>query len=105
MDTTFFAYQDQVAFSPDKAHKVVLAATEHSRTTLWCLAPGQDIHPHVHAGDHIWVILEGRGTFLGDHHAERPVEPGLILVAPTGRAHGIRNDGDKGLVFVSISAG
>ncbi len=105
MNTTFCNYQDKVAFSAEGANKVILAGTEHSRTTLWCLAPGQHIHPHVHAGDHIWVVLEGRGTFLGAPGEETPVAAGTVLTAPAGLPHGINNDGDQGLVFVSISAG
>lgn len=103
MHTTFYDYQDKVAYNQDKAEKSTLAETPHSRTSLWCLLPGQHIHPHVHAGDHIWVILEGSGTFLGD--ASRQVSAGTVLVAPGGIAHGIENTGQEGLVFVSISAG
>lgn len=103
MTTVFFDYQDKVAYNKEKAGKVALAETEHSRTTLWCLLPGQHIHPHVHAGDHIWVVLEGTGRFLGDAPCE--VAPGTVLMAPEGISHGIENTGQEGLVFVSISAG
>jgi quercetin dioxygenase-like cupin family protein len=104
METAFWDYQAQVAYSQEKANKVVLAETPHSRSTLWCLLPGQHIHAHVHEGDHIWVILEGEGTFLGDG-GPRAVAPGTVLVAPQGQAHGIDNSGQKGLVFLSVSAG
>jgi len=104
MQTTFWNYQDQVAFSKEKANKIQLAKTEFSRTTLWCLLPGQHIHPHVHAGDHIWVVLEGEGQFLGDG-GPQPLKPGTVLVAPQGQSHGVENNGREGLVFLSISAG
>ncbi len=104
MVTVFCDYKDKVDFNAAKANKVSLAETEHSRTTLWCLLPGQHIHPHVHAGDHIWVVLEGDGRFLSDAAAE-PISPGKVLVVPAGKSHGVENSGDKGLVFVSISAG
>lgn len=104
MTTEFWDYKDQVAFNPDKANKIALAETPFSRTTLWCLLPGQHIHAHVHAGDHIWVVLEGEGIFLGDG-GPRTVTPGTVLVAPQGQAHGIDNQGQEGLVFISISAG
>ncbi|OHB33501.1 MAG: hypothetical protein A2X84_13910 [Desulfuromonadaceae bacterium GWC2_58_13] len=103
MKTEFHDYQDKVAFNKDKAEKITLVETPHSRTTLWCLLPGQHIHPHVHAGDHIWVILEGTGMFLGDN--SRQIAPGTVLIAPEGVSHGIENTGKEGLVFVSISAG
>lgn len=104
MQTEFWDYKDKVAFSQEKANKVVLAETPHSRSTLWCLLPGQHIHAHVHAGDHIWVVLEGEGDFLSDD-APRRITPGTVLVAPAGQSHGIDNKGQQGLVFVSISAG
>lgn len=104
METAIWDYKDKVAYTPEKAGKVVLAETAHSRTTLWCLLPGQHIHPHVHAGDHIWVVLEGEGNFLGAGES-RPLSPGDVLVAPAGEAHGIENTGAQGLVFVSVSAG
>lgn len=104
MATSFWDYQDKIAYSQEKANKVSLGETPQSRTTLWCLLPGQHIHPHEHAGDHIWVILEGTGTFLGAG-GPRPVAPGTVLLAPQGESHGIDNQGSSGLVFVSISAG
>lgn len=104
MKTAFWDYRDKVAYTQEKASKVALAETEHSRTTLWCLLPGQHIHPHVHAGDHIWVVLEGEGNFLSDGEP-RVLSPGDILVAPAGESHGIENVGREGLVFVSVSAG
>jgi quercetin dioxygenase-like cupin family protein len=104
MVTEFWDYKDKVTFDKEKAAKVVLSETPHSRTTLWCLLPGQHIHAHVHEGDHIWVVLEGVATFTGDGGPRRIV-PGTLLVAPQGQAHGIDNNGDEGLVFVSVSAG
>lgn len=104
MNTGFWDYKDNVEFKQEKANKVTLAETGHSRTTLWCLLPGQHIHAHVHKGDHIWVVLEGEATFLGDG-GPRALKPGDILVAPEGDSHGIDNTGSTGLVFVSISAG
>ena len=104
MNTSFWDYTDKVAFSQEKANKVVLHEGAHARTTLWCLLPGQHIHPHIHAGDHVWVVLEGEGRFLGETES-RDIEPGTILHAPTGEPHGIENTGTDGLVFASISAG
>ncbi len=98
-------YQDKIAYSEAKANKVVLGETAHGRMTLWCLLPGQHIHAHVHAGDHYWVVLEGRGNYLAEGETPVAVAPGTLLVAPAGESHGIENSGSEGLVFVSISAG
>ena len=98
-------YRDKISFSDGKACKVVLAEGIHARTTLWCLKPDQHIHPHVHAGDHVWVVLEGEGLFLSEGQADLPISPGTILSAPAGISHGVKNNGSAGLIFASISAG
>ena len=98
-------YKEKIAYSEEKAGKVALAETDHSRSTLWCLLPGQGIVPHVHAGDHIWTVLEGEGNYLSEGQDPRPIRPGTVLVAPAGESHGVENTGTGGLVFLSISAG
>ncbi len=105
MNIQSFNYRDQVIYSNEKANKVVLTECDHARTTLWCLKPGQHIHPHVHAGDHVWVVLEGEGLFLSEDQEHLPVSPGTILSAPAGISHGMENSGAQGLIFASISAG
>lgn len=100
-----FDYRDKICYNDVKASKVILSECQHARTTLWCLKPGQHIHPHVHAGDHVWVILEGEGSFLSDDRDGVPIKAGTVLSAPAGISHGIDNTGSSGLVFVSISAG
>ena len=97
-------YKEKIAFSDEKANKVAISETDLSRTTLWCLQPGQHIHPHVHAGDHIWIVLEGEGRLLGVE-GEPELAPGVTATLPSGEAHGVINSGSVGLVFLSISAG
>lgn len=98
-------YQDKVAYNQEKATKVALGETQHGRMTLWCLLPGQHIHPHVHAGDHYWVVLEGQGRYLAEGQPAHEIMPGTLLIAPAGESHGIENSGSEGLVFISVSAG
>ncbi len=105
MSIQAFDYRDQINYSDEKANKVVLTECAHARTTLWCLKPGQHIHPHVHAGDHVWVVLEGTGLYLSEDQTDLPITAGAIVSAPTGSSHGVRNTGTTGLVFASISAG
>ena len=105
MSITACNYRDQVAYSDAKANKVILSEAAHARTTLWCLKPGQHIHAHVHAGDHVWVILEGEALFLSEGQPGLPVKAGSIVVAAAGISHGIDNTGTTGLVFISVSAG
>ena len=105
MSIQAFDYRDKVSYSDEKASKVILTECAHARTTLWCLKPGQHIHPHVHAGDHVWIILEGEGLFLSAGASSLPINPGKIVSAPAGISHGVENTGTTGLIFASISAG
>lgn len=105
MDIQLCNYRDNINFSDEKACKVVLSEGLHSRTTLWCLNPGQNIHPHIHAGDHVWIVLEGEGVFLSEGQQDQAISPGTILSAPAGISHGVENTGHAGLIFASISAG
>lgn len=105
MASEFWNYQEKIAYSQDKANKVELCTTDLSRATLWCLLPEQHIHPHVHAGDHLWMVLEGSGQFLQEGLAPVAITPGMILLAPAGDSHGVKNTGSDGLVFLSVSAG
>lgn len=90
------------SYAADQASKTAVAEGTHARVTVWCLEPGQDIHPHVHAGDHIWVIQTGEGWFLsGD--GEHPISAGMLIFAPEGEPHGMR--AKTRLSFVSVSAG
>ncbi len=98
-------YRDRIEYSDEKAGKVALSETGHSRATLWCLAPGQRIAPHVHAGDHIWAVFEGSGSYLSEGGEPQSIGPGTVLVAPAGESHGVENTGSEGLVFLSVSAG
>jgi quercetin dioxygenase-like cupin family protein len=89
-------YREKIAYSDEKAGKIALSDTGHSRSTLWCLLPGQGIAPHVHAGDHIWAVFEGEGDYLSEGKPPRPIR---------GESHGVENTGKAGLVFLSVSAG
>jgi len=104
MKTVSCDYREMIAYSEEKANKVVIAELDHSRTTLWCLLPGQQIKPHEHAGDHVWSVLEGSGSYLSDDEP-LPITPGSLVVVPAGKPHGVVNNGTQGLVFLSISAG
>ncbi len=105
MATQFWDYQEKITYNQEKANKVQLGASDISRASLWCLLPGQHIHPHIHAGDHIWMVLEGQGEFLQEGKEPVQIKPGMVLLAPAGDSHGVNNSGEAGLVFLSISAG
>ncbi|TAL17073.1 cupin domain-containing protein [bacterium] len=89
-------------FSDTGPGKNLASSGTHARVTVWCLKKGQDIHPHIHEGDHVWVVEEGTGYYLNDK-GEHKVAAGQIIFAPEGEPHGMRAETD--LVFVSVSAG
>ncbi|UCD34481.1 MAG: cupin domain-containing protein [Nitrospiraceae bacterium] len=90
-------------FTDEKYYKGLLWEGNTSRIMLICLKPGQEIKPHVHKGDHIWLVLEGSGEFLCSSAEPRVIDSGKIVVAPDGADHGIRNHTKENLVFASIT--
>jgi mannose-6-phosphate isomerase-like protein (cupin superfamily) len=63
------------------------------------LAPGCSIGKHVHEGEtEIYTFVEGTGIAMDDD-APVKVQPGYVMVTPSGHAHAVENDGDADLVF------
>jgi quercetin dioxygenase-like cupin family protein len=84
--------------------KATLFASERLMVGLNAFEPGQEHALHAHAGmDKVYQVLAGRGVFLLEGR-ELPMEPGVMLVAPEGVPHGIRNTGDARLVVLAILA-
>ena len=66
--------------------------------------PGQEHTLHVHDGmDKVYHVISGNGRFLLEDR-EIPMEPGVMLIAPEGVAHGIRNDGAERLIVLAVLA-
>jgi len=66
--------------------------------------PGQEHALHAHPGmDKVYHVVEGEGLFLvdGDEH---PMRSGMLLVAPEGVPHGIRNTGATRMLVLVILA-
>ena len=53
--------------------------------------------------DKVYQVIEGQGVFLLDGD-EVPMEAGVLLVAPEGAPHGIRNTGADRLLVLAILA-
>jgi mannose-6-phosphate isomerase-like protein (cupin superfamily) len=96
--------ETHAVFKPDRMGKATLFQSGRMLVGLNCFEPGQEHALHAHAGiDKVYQVLEGRGLFLLADR-ELPMEPGVMLVAPDGVPHGIRNDGDARLVVLAILA-
>jgi len=96
--------EQHAVFRPDKMGKATLFESDRLLVGLNCFEPGQDHALHAHAGmDKVYQVIEGRGLFLLKGR-EIPMEAGVMLVAPEGVPHGIRNSGDERLVVLTVLA-
>jgi len=91
-------------YSREKMGKSTLYRSAHLMVGLNAFEPGQAHEPHAHQGiDKVYHVLAGRGRFLLDDE-EVSMEAGLMLVAPAGVRHGIRNTGSERLLVLAILA-
>jgi quercetin dioxygenase-like cupin family protein len=96
--------EEHAVYRPDKMGKATLFESGRVLVGLNCFEPGQEHALHAHAGmDKVYQVLCGRGLFLLEGR-EIPMEPGVMLVAPEGVAHGVRNTGDERLVVLAVLA-
>ena len=96
--------QDHAVFKPEKMGKATLFESERILVGLNSFEPGQEHALHAHAGmDKVYQVVEGRGVFLLEDR-EVAMSAGIVLVAPEGVPHGIRNTGEERLVVLAILA-
>jgi mannose-6-phosphate isomerase-like protein (cupin superfamily) len=96
--------EEHASFRADKMGKATLFASDRVLVGLNCFEPGQEHALHAHAGqDKVYQVVSGRGVCLLDGR-EIALEPGVLLVAPEGVPHGIRNTGGERLVVLAILA-
>ena len=96
--------EQHAVVNPKQMGKATLFEAERMLVGLNSFEPGQEHKLHAHAGmDKVYQVLEGSGVFLLEDR-EIPMEPGVMLVAPEGVSHGIRNSGDARLVVLAILA-
>ncbi len=95
---------ERAVFDAQKMGKSTLFRSERMLVGLNAFEPGQEHALHAHAGmDKVYQVLAGRGLFLLEDR-EIPMASGVLLVAPEGVAHGIRNTGTERLVVLAILA-
>ena len=96
--------EDHAVFDPDKMGKSTLFRSDRLLVGLNSFEPGQGHQLHSHAGqDKVYHVLSGGGSFLVDDQ-ELPMEVGMMLIAPEGVPHGIRNTGEGRLVVLAVLA-
>jgi quercetin dioxygenase-like cupin family protein len=83
----------------------VIAESQEAVIVAWYLMPGQEIAAHVHPqGQDTWTILSGSGSYYLDAKTRQRITVGDIVIAPVRSLHGVLNDGDEPLVFISVVA-
>jgi mannose-6-phosphate isomerase-like protein (cupin superfamily) len=101
---TPFRPEGLAVFDAKKMGKATLFRSPRVLVGLNCFEPGQEHALHAHAGmDKVYLVLQGRGLFLLEGR-ELPMGPGMMLVAPEGVPHGVRNTGGERLVVLAVLA-
>ncbi len=94
--------EELAVWSPDKMGKATIFRSDRILVGLNAFEPGQEHALHAHAGmDKVYHVLQGAGVFLLEGR-EVAMEPGVLLVAPEGVPHGIRNNGTERLLVLAI---
>lgn len=101
-----FHFSDHIQPSRDEPIRSVISESDDSVIVAWHVSPGQQIKAHVHPnGQDTWTVLMGRGEYRIDEDGETiAIMQGDIIVAHKGEVHGVYNDGEEPLVFVSVVA-
>lgn len=90
-------------FDDAKRYQETIWSDDHSRISMLCLKPGQEVITHTHHGSHIWTVIEGQGELLSGKESQS-ISVGQIVVVPALVDHGIRNSSSENLVIASITA-
>lgn len=84
--------------------KSTIFSSQHLMVGLNAFEPGQEHRLHVHEDmDKVYHVLEGRGLFLLEGR-DLEMEAGLMLIAPAGVPHGVRNHTDERLIVLAVLA-
>jgi quercetin dioxygenase-like cupin family protein len=99
-----FRPEDHAVYDGDRMGKATLFQSDRILVGLNAFEPGQEHRLHAHSGmDKVYHVLAGRGVFLLEGR-EEPMEAGVMLIAPEGVKHGIRNTGTERLLVLAILA-
>jgi quercetin dioxygenase-like cupin family protein len=99
-------YKSADFFQPSDGEPIRTVMTESDRAVVvaWSVKPGQEIRDHIHPqGQDTWTILSGQGEYYLDAAgAKQSIVTGDVVVAQPGSVHGVFNNGEEPLVFISI---
>ena len=82
----------------------VITESPDAVVVVWYIQPQQEIAAHQHPhGQDTWTILAGQGKYYLDRTGTTTsIAMGDVVVAPIGSVHGVFNDGDEPLIFISV---
>jgi quercetin dioxygenase-like cupin family protein len=104
MSDYFIQPLDYAQARPDKAHKHTFLQTPRLLTGLNSLAPGQSQAIHDHSDqDKFYLVLAGTGIFTVDTTTQE-CGPGVLILAPAGIHHGVENQSNELLSFLTVIA-
>lgn len=104
MTTPFIHPLEHARTRDEKPFKTTFHLSERLLVGLNTLKPDQEQHLHKHEQqDKCYLVLSGKGTFtVAD--TTQSCGPGDLILAPAGIIHGVKNDGDEPLSFITIIA-
>jgi mannose-6-phosphate isomerase-like protein (cupin superfamily) len=99
-----FRPEEHAVYDSERMGKSALFESERLLVGLNAFEPGQEHKLHAHSGmDKVYHVLAGSGVFLLAGR-EEPMEAGMMLIAPEGMMHGIRNTSTERLLVLAILA-
>ncbi len=99
-----FRPEEHAVYDSERMGKSALFESERLLVGLNAFEPGQEHKLHAHSGmDKVYHVLAGSGVFLLTGR-EEPMEAGMMLIAPEGMMHGIRNTSTERLLVLAILA-
>lgn len=103
-DRYFVRPIDHAQERADKAFKYTFHHTDNMLVGLNTLRQGQSQPLHDHAGqDKFYFVLQGSGRFtVGD--SEQVCGAGALILAPAGIPHGVVNEQEEPLSFLTVIA-
>ncbi|ACK67477.1 Cupin 2 conserved barrel domain protein [Rippkaea orientalis PCC 8801] len=88
----------------DEPIRSVITESKEATVVAWYIKPGQEIYAHIHPhGQDTWTILRGKGEYyLDEAGTKKSIVAGDVVIAHTGCLHGVFNNGDEPLIFISV---
>ncbi len=90
--------------NPGEPIRSVVTESADAIVVAWYIQTGQEIAAHIHPyGQDTWTILAGSGEYYLDRDGtKKSIEAGDVVIAPQGAVHGVYNQSEAPLIFISV---